>query len=534
MTALSGLSGLSGLLPWPTVATWFLDTFTDANNTTMANHTPDTRDPRVAAWSQNVANAIWIQSNTATPNRYTDADLAVCAIGGTADFTIQCTTTPFSSSTTVVGHAGVIFRYVSTTNFWYTFADSGNGRIMVYKVVAGTHTEMLRYAYSLASGTPVTLRVDCKGPNITLWIDGVERVTIVDWQHSTATGFGMRVGKSGAPAGKPVWEDFSVTAYAGTYLRWPVFTKYASNPVVALGTGGAWDDKDVNNPNVVYDSANSRWALNYSGYDGDGSNVQDAGMAYATNLSGPWTKSASNPVMTSEAEDGIYTFKGGLVKKGSTWYHFYGSDNGTTIRLATATDLDGAWTRQGVVLEGTAAEWDANGVFDACVRLREDGTTFELWYGGSTDGTQATRQIGYATSSDGVTFTKSGDNPLFGYPAWTSTEGLGAPSVYVPPGKEGSEYLVTFDAGRATTTTRRQLHQAISLDGGGSWRFRTLVLDSSAAGWDNSQVFDSFILVDSGTMYLYYAGANTSGLALNLNIQVGVATCAWPHNTLQG
>ncbi len=84
-------------------------------------------------------------------------------------------------------------------------------------------------------------------------------------------------------------------AYSTDGISW---TKYASNPVLDIGTGGAWDDAYILPGTVV--KVGNTYTLYYAGNNGSG--AWGVGTATFTNPESTYTKGASNPVL---AGDGI-------------------------------------------------------------------------------------------------------------------------------------------------------------------------------------------------------------------------------------
>lgn len=507
------------------------DLFTDTNGTAISAHTPNFR-PNGNAWSQTAGTSFFIQSNSLQPNRQIDGDIAIID-SGVSDLSISCDVTPFSIPNNRA-YAGIVFRYSDANNFWYIFPDSDNQWVQLYQVQGGVSTERLHNIITLVSGNTYNIRVDCKGNNITFYFNGTEIVTYVSSFNNNATKVGVRYGKSGSPAGVCSWDNFKVLPFSGINFNWPLFSEFVSNPILSLGAGGSWESSDINDPNVVFDSVNNRWVLLYSGYDGSVGNNQQLGLGYSTGTTilGSWSKEAGNPVFSGGGTNGQ---NGGIVKLGSTYYYYYGTNSASKISCATSTDLI-TWTGHGVVINvGAGGQWDAGGVFDAFARLRQDGVTIEVWYA-AKDGSN-NRAMGYATSTDGLTFTKSSGNPLISstlanQPWAGSTSTFGEPSVYVPPGREGQQYLVSFDSAQFATPGNRFISQAISLDGGSTWHYRKGGLQASGVGWESAQVFDSFVMVDSNIMYLFHGGADTAGASLGLNIEIGVASVSYSFSSL--
>jgi DNA-binding beta-propeller fold protein YncE len=96
-----------------------------------------------------------------------------------------------------------------------------------------------------------------------------------------------------------------------------------------------------------------------------------------------------------------------VLQPGGGWRMYYEGrdDSASQIGLASSADAI-SWTRDGVVLErGAAGAWDDAWVAAPAVVF--DGTSWHMWYAGG-DG-EATR-IGYATSADGLAWSRHVDD----------------------------------------------------------------------------------------------------------------------------
>lgn len=503
------------------------DSFRDTNATTISDHTP-TIAPAGSSWTQTAGNSFFIQNGAVQPNRKTDGDLAVIDCGLTT-YTLQCTITNLWRQANAWLLADVVIHYTNSTNYWYIYPSVTLNTISLYQVINGVHTRRFSYPYKLIGGMSTDIRLDCDGADIRLWVNNQELLTYTHTDTLASSVVGLRLGNSSTPIGACKWENFRVSELLPSRYRWPHFVK-GTSPVLYKGIGAEWDVTDVNNPNVVYDDTNHRLVLNYSGYRGNGTQTQHCGIAYgnADNPTAPFTKEAANPVMSAQPTTDSQGFNGGLCKKGAMWYHVYGINNASQFALATSYDLLN-WTTHGVVFSGNTAAWDAAQVFDAYLRLRQDGATFELWY--AAKNVSGVRQIGYATSTDCITWTPYANNPVITMPAWaTQTTTLGEPSVFVPQGKEGEEMLVSFDCGRDGATGNRFIAEALTIDGGATYSYR-MIASGAGTGWDAAQVFDSFIYQKDDKLYLYHSGAPVGGAALNLGTQIGVAVADWPYDS---
>jgi hypothetical protein len=151
-----------------------------------------------------------------------------------------------------------------------------------------------------------------------------------------------------------------------------------------LGTGSGWDAGGVAHPSVIKDGTN--YALYYAGTDSGG--VSKIGRATATAAGGPFTRDAGNPLLTLGAA-GSFDEKGVkdpvVVKLGASDYRmlYTGVDANGIERVGYATSTDGVgWTKQGVVLNPSQTPYanDEAGVEPTGVLL--SGSTLHVWTSG--------------------------------------------------------------------------------------------------------------------------------------------------------
>lgn len=109
------------------------------------------------------------------------------------------------------------------------------------------------------------------------------------------------------------------------------------------------------------------------------------------------------------------------IPNGETCYRLWyvGEDTGGTARIGYAVSMDGvSWTRVvGNETGGSVLSVGPNGQFDSAsatyFSVLKDGGTFKMWYTGYANLTSLSEGIGYATSTDGVNWTKV-SGPLAG------------------------------------------------------------------------------------------------------------------------
>jgi hypothetical protein len=115
---------------------------------------------------------------------------------------------------------------------------------------------------------------------------------------------------------------------------------------VLTASVSGWDSDKVRLGSVVYDSGT--WYMYYCNASGD----QSIGLATSSNGT-TFTKSASNPILTPTGQgrnDGTSVSEATVIKEGSSWTMIYGYRNGVTIlpgyRYATSSD-GVTWTKGG-------------------------------------------------------------------------------------------------------------------------------------------------------------------------------------------
>lgn len=129
------------------------------------------------------------------------------------------------------------------------------------------------------------------------------------------------------------------------------WTEYASNPVLTKGTG--WESNGVKDPRLVWDG--SQFVAFYAGYNA--TPTFKLGRATAPSHHGPWTKDASNPVLSvgssgafdesSVAAPVVYF---GAPVGGHQWWMWYAGTSGGTSAVGVAHSDDGiTWTKDGAI-----------------------------------------------------------------------------------------------------------------------------------------------------------------------------------------
>jgi predicted GH43/DUF377 family glycosyl hydrolase len=172
--------------------------------------------------------------------------------------------------------------------------------------------------------------------------------------------------------------------------------------LIPAGPPGSWDQDGPNAPCVMRDSSGQYWMW----YSGNSQPTTAIGLA--TSLDGiAWSKYAGNPIMVSDPKDKWESFlvtDSRIVKVNLTYHMFYhGAPGPYGYQIGYASSTDGIhWTRypnNPVLTLGAPWAWDGYSLSQHWV-LWKDGV-FKMWYGARDYGNVF--QIGYATSPLTVT-----------------------------------------------------------------------------------------------------------------------------------
>jgi predicted GH43/DUF377 family glycosyl hydrolase len=287
------------------------------------------------------------------------------------------------------------------------------------------------------------------------------------------------------------------------------WVKAVSNPILSHGASGAWDDQWVYAPAVILDGSTYKmWFVSYSAASASRK------IGYATSSDGTnWTRYGSAPVLSPGAvgswDAGGVSFPT-VIKDGSTYKMWYtGMNAADQRRVGYATSTDGInWTKYGtgaVLTVGGAAAWDSAHVsMPNVVKVGENN--FKMWYSGENGSESG---IGYATSTDGITWTKpvaAAVLPYLGYD-WDATPY--APKVIY----DGKSYHMWY-SGCNFSGSDCQIGYASSPDGT-TWTRRQMVLPLGGVGaFDRISADYGCVLQVGSTLRMFYSGYDSASYAI--------------------
>jgi len=281
------------------------------------------------------------------------------------------------------------------------------------------------------------------------------------------------------------------------------WTKYSGNPVLSTGSSGQWDDDCVQFSHVIKEG--SLYKMWYAGYGGSGTSWK---IGYATSTdcinwvkqgfvldvgsSGSWDDThVIDPFVIHE--DGIYKM----------WYNdFEVSTN--RMEIGYATSINGiSWIKSNenpIFSYGSTGTWDGLNVGGTAI-VRDRGSC-HLWYQGANNPTNY--RIGYASSSDGLTWSRYGSNPVLDVGPSSTWEAFNVfnPSVIRSEGLLGMWYT------GSTSSYNQCIGYATSADGINWVKDTTNPVLSPGLGWDSYLVSECNVIFDETIYRMWYTGSN--------------------------
>ena len=200
------------------------------------------------------------------------------------------------------------------------------------------------------------------------------------------------------------------------------WTKHPDNPVMMAGEEGEWDAGGLRATSIIYhDGIYHMW------YTGGGLVPGETFIGYATSQDGfNWTRHDDNPVLVTGPagswDESLVVMPCVLIRD-SVYHMWYtgqsGLDMNTNYKIGYATSPDGInWTKD--MVNNPVLDKGPYGSFDGdwvgSGPVIFDGTDLRMWYGGVGGGTV---DIGHATSLNGVSWTRDPD-PVLTPGGWES------------------------------------------------------------------------------------------------------------------
>lgn len=290
------------------------------------------------------------------------------------------------------------------------------------------------------------------------------------------------------------------------------FLKYSSNPILQIGNLGSWDSLQLYGPAIIENNGLKMW---FSGSDGAKRQIGQATFSTSTN----WQKNNNNPIIDwgfvdsndVGVEHPFLLYAPNLSAfKYKMWFN--NVNQSFHFKLKYSTSENGLiWNTPEDLIFDTTSEWDSE-ERTAPTIFQDTLSKYHMWFTAKGQyNSKTTWRIGYATSGDGITWTKHPEPVLEPDQVWEGNGGIGNPSVLYEDGIYHMWYHGDRDIGHATSS------------GGIKWikdpNNPVLQHSDNSNDFDYVRVMDPFVLNKDGVYYMYYSGENRDG-----RWQIGLAT----------
>lgn len=305
------------------------------------------------------------------------------------------------------------------------------------------------------------------------------------------------------------------------------FSPADENPIIlSPGEDGEWDAVSVRFPKVIFHEG--MYHLFYGTFQ---DRVTPVAIGYAVSEDGiEWTKFDDNPIFEPDGT-GFDAF--GVtrpvvyVEDDGTWVMYYdglseqGQIFGNGIGYATADSPTGPWTRldEPVLTSGLPSDWDNGFIFPDSIVKTDNGLM--LYY-------SSARQIGMATSSDGIQWEKYNDPETAGLrensdPVFSSMRSSwDAAIAWAGDVRAVEDGFEMFYYGNRSGNDQTSLGYAFSPDGIVWTRYENNpILDPVGSG---NVFFPSVIVEADGSYRLYYAIIPAPGAFTEFGLAQGEIT----------
>jgi predicted GH43/DUF377 family glycosyl hydrolase len=224
-----------------------------------------------------------------------------------------------------------------------------------------------------------------------------------------------------------------------------------------------------------------------------------------------WESDVNRPVVVHRGDKYLMWYTG--QAKGKSAIGFATSDDGIT------------WQRQpdGKPVLTATEPWEKVAVMCPHVILDDNFKQYRMWYSGGEQ--YEPDAIGYATSDDGIKWTKRAGNPIFAADPKSAWEKHKVTACQVTPDPAGGGYLMFYVGFR--DVDHAAIGVARSADGITDWHRLSAnpIVSPTADSWDADACYKPFAVCDGKDWQLWYNGRRGSveqiGRAVHEGIDLG-------------
>lgn len=210
---------------------------------------------------------------------------------------------------------------------------------------------------------------------------------------------------------------------------------------------------------------------------------------------------------------------GHAVSDGQNHHLYYGkpSNDAYAVYRISSSDLTSGWTdNPGTPLITYSESWEKH--IGSSKVIRGDDGTWRMWYAAQVDGSPGV--IGYATSADGVAWTKHPQPVLEAVSSTWESGFVGMPEVLNVDGTYHLWYLGIDVSGRYW-----QIGHATSGDGVTWTRSSDAPAVANGSGFDSAFAMHPVVIHENGMFYMWYSGWNGGNPNVaGFQMRIGFAT----------
>jgi len=253
-------------------------------------------------------------------------------------------------------------------------------------------------------------------------------------------------------------------------------------------------------------------------------------FVYAT--SGQWVKYAGNPVLlpTIGSWDGDYVTTPRVLYDGTTYRMWYQGGFSGVSRIGYATSTNGIdWVKHGSVLSpGPSGSWDNSSV--ALGSVTWNGTAYLMWYAGSNGTTYPGGAVGFAVSKDGLNWVKYSGNPIL-IPSGLGNDQRYIATPYVI--RLNLTYNMWYSGKSAAAPNINKILYATSFDGikWTKWPSPVLAPASDPTAWDSNGVYSPCVIWTGQVFGLWYSGMNQTALVPRIGFATSPDGATWTRSS---
>lgn len=299
------------------------------------------------------------------------------------------------------------------------------------------------------------------------------------------------------------------------------FNNFDNNPVISP-LENSWESIMVAYPHVIFDDTTDTYKMWYAG-----SNGSEWSIGYATSADGiSWSKYVDNPILSWSGNVNEPKFLYAphvIIDNGIYKMWFSTSPNGTNnFNIGYALSSDGiTWDIQSYALN-ILPESGTYAVLTPSV-IKINDSDYRMWYEVNYG---FGWKIGYATSTDGINWVASSNNPVLD----KSEDFEGNDFVKSSVIYDGNFFRAWYDSYNPGS----QINYATSIDGI-NWDkpadLNPVLTPGGVGGFNAFRIISPFYLKNNNTEFLYYAGMVNESSGMKWKIGVAMVDNPAPTPT---